>query len=81
MSADRDPYLERMARLFGKELTKTPSDPPAAGTEDQAFNVLWTDYVAKSKNPKYYNESHKAIAHLGWTWAIAAFRKFGNRIT
>lgn len=87
---NHDPYLlDTMERAQQKEASPNPPaaqsdfNASVAGTvvEDSAFQVLWTNYVAKSKNPSYYNDSHKAVAHLGWVWAIAAFRKFGNRIT
>lgn len=57
--------------------------PPVAGAlvTDDNFNSRWEQFVTNSIHPEYYNASHKAVAQMGYVWAISAFRKFGNRIT
>lgn len=89
---ERDPYLDGiMARTNPQAETAAqvlaPAEPtvspPVAGAlvTDDNFNSRWEQFVANSIHPEYYNASHKAVAQMGYVWAISAFRKFGNRIT
>lgn len=54
---------------------------PVAGLLSVGFEEKWAEFLANSRHPESYGADHKAMAILGYAWAVDAFRKFGNQIS
>lgn len=42
------------------------------------FESQWEAFITSSERPEIYNSAYKAVAAMGYSWAMSSFYKFGK---
>jgi hypothetical protein len=79
---------------WGNKHPDCPGDRPDALTEynkplqklapveakDDPFENRWQMFLREVSDPSIFHPDHKALARLGFSWALQEFKSFSNRI-
>lgn len=71
-----DPNSPPLEALDLPPRARPPGNPRVEGV--LTFEEQWHSFVAQSSNPSMYTAAHRAVAAMGYSWAISAFYKFGK---